>query len=58
MDVAERLDAVDLRDVRMVERSEQLRLALEAGPAVVVIDEVCGRTLIATSRLSLVSCAR
>jgi hypothetical protein len=42
----------------MVERSEQLRLALEAGPAVVVIDEVCGRTLIATSRLSLVSCAR
>ena len=47
------------RDVRMVERGEHLRFALEAGEAFGIGGEApAGRTLIATSRLSLVSRAR
>ena len=60
------LDAVDLRDVRVVEGGEDLGLALEAGQAVAAARLGCagvsrrwaGRTLMATSRLSLVSRAR
>ena len=52
-------DAVDLRDVRVVERGERLRFARRTAPR----DRYRGRTtsgriLIATSRLSFVSRAR
>jgi hypothetical protein len=42
----------------MVERREHLRFALETGEAIVIVANACGKTLIATSRFSLVSCAR
>jgi hypothetical protein len=42
------LDAVDLRDGRMVQRGERLRLALEAPEAVRVRGKELGQDLIAT----------
>ena len=53
------LDAVDRRDVRVVERREQARLALEARePLGIGARTRAGSTLIATSRPSRVSRAR
>ena len=52
------LEAVDRADVRVVERREHLRLALEARQALGVVRDVRGSTLIATSRDSRVSGAR
>ena len=52
------LEAVDLRDVRMIERGEQARLALEARQALGIVATASGRTLMATSRSSFVSRAR
>jgi hypothetical protein len=49
---------VDRGDVRVVERREQLRLALEAREAVGIGGDGCVRNLSATSRPSLVSRAR
>ena len=49
------LDAVDRGDVRMIERGEHLRFALEAREAVGIVGDRGGSTLIATSRPSLVS---
>ena len=61
----ERLDAavasssaVDLRDVRVIERGKELRLALEAASRSGSVAKAPGRTLMATSRCSFVSCAR
>ena len=52
-------EAVDRGDVRVVERGEQLRLALEAGQALGIGRATsAGSTLIATSRPSFVSVAR
>ena len=45
-------------DVRVVERGEQLGLALEPGEPLGVGANASGSTLIATSRPSLVSLAR
>jgi hypothetical protein len=52
------LEPINVRDVRMIERREKLRLALEAGAAVASPDTASGSTFSATSRLSLVSRAR
>ena len=53
------LEAVDGADVRMVERWRAARLALEARePLGDRRRTACGRILIATSRPSVVSCAR
>ena len=52
------LEAVDLRDVGMVQRGENPRFALEAGEPLGVGGEAAGRTLIATSRWSFGSRAR
>ena len=46
---------VDARDVRMVQRSEELRFRLEPRQALLVFANSSGRTLIATSRSSLLS---
>ena len=52
-------DAVDRADVRVIQRGEHARLALEARAPLRVGDvNAGGRTLIATSRPSVVSCAR
>ena len=51
-------DAVDRADVRMIQRGEHPRLALEAREPIRVGRERGGRTLIATSRPSVASCAR
>ena len=50
--------AVDRRDVGMVERRQHLCFPREAGEAVGIVGEDSGRTLMATSRPSLVSVAR
>jgi len=42
----------------MIERGEHLRFTAEAGDAVTVDGEASGRIFNATSRLSLLSCAR
>ena len=49
---------VDVRDVRMVQRRQHLRFALESRKAIGILREASGNTLIATSRLSFVSRAR
>ena len=51
-------EAVDVRDVGMVERRQHLRFAVEARQALRVVAKSSGRTLIATSRFSFVSRAR
>ena len=52
-------EAVDRRDVRMVERRQHLRLALEARQALrIARPNASGSTLIATSRSSFASRAR
>jgi hypothetical protein len=57
VDIAALLEAVDVCDMRVVERREDPCLALEAGKTVGVQKRV-GSTLIATSRPSLGSLAR
>ena len=52
------LDAVDVRDVRMIERREHFRFALEPRQPIAIVGDVAGRTLIATSRFSFESRAR
>ena len=52
------LEAVDVRDVRMIERREHLRLALKRASRSGSAANGSGRTLIATSRFSFVSRAR
>ena len=48
------LEPVDRRDVRMIQRGEHLRLALEARQALgIAARTASGRTLIATSRSKL-----
>ena len=49
---------VDREDVRMRQRRDGLRFALEAGAPLGIAREARGRILIATSRLSRVSRAR
>jgi hypothetical protein len=52
-------DAIDRGDIRMIERSQQLGLALESRHAIRIARERrAGNTFSATSRLSLVSLAR
>ena len=52
-------EAVDLRDVRMVQRGEDFGFALEPRqPIGIARRTTSGRTLIATSRFSFVSVAR
>ena len=53
-----RADVVDREDVRVRERGDGLRFALEAREPIGVAREPLGRTLMATSRLSRVSRAR
>jgi hypothetical protein len=48
-------EPVNLSDVRMIERGEELRFALETGAAP---EKTSGSTFSATSRFSLVSRAR
>ena len=52
------LEAVDRADVRMIQRGEHPRLALEAREPIRIAGERRGRTLIATSRPSFASRAR
>ena len=52
------LEAVDVRDVRMIQRRERLRFALKPREAIGIRREGVGRILIATWRSSLVSVAR
>ena len=51
-------EAVDARDVRVIQRGQHLRFALEPRQALGSAANASGRTLIATSRLSFVSRAR
>ena len=51
-------DAVNRRDIRMVDRREELRLAFEPSQPLAVARSPSGRTLIATSRARRASCAR
>ena len=54
VDAVRFLEAVNVRDVRMVQRREDLRLALEAREALRIASRTTsGRTLIATSRFEL-----
>ena len=56
LDAVRVFEAVDARDVRMIQRGEHLRFALEAGQALgIAARRASGRTLIATSRFSFVS---
>ena len=48
-------EAIDLRDVRMIEDGEQLRFATEPREAVGIVGNGGSRTLIATRRFSFVS---
>ena len=57
-DAAGFFQAVDRRDIGMIERGQHLRFALESRHALGVAGEASGRTLSATSRFSLVSRAR
>ena len=52
------LEAMDLRDVRVIEGGEHSRFSLEAREAIGIVGDTWRRTLIATSRLSVVSRAR
>ena len=52
------LRSVDCGDVRMVERGEHARFALESLQAIRIIGNAGGRSLMATSRPSLLSRAR
>ena len=52
------LEAVNLRNVRVIERGERLRFTLEAGEALRVVDERLRQDFSATSRPSRVSRAR
>ena len=52
------LEPVDRRDVRVVERRQHLRLALEPRQALGILRQPSGSTLIATSRSSFASRAR
>ena len=52
------LEPVDGRDVRMIQRGERLRFALEPREALRIVREGVGRILIATARSSFVSRAR
>ena len=58
MRLAAVLEPVNRADVRMVERGQHLRFALEAGQAFGIGREGSGRIFSATSRLSFVSRAR
>jgi hypothetical protein len=49
---------VNVRDVRVVQRGEDLRFALEAGEAIGIGGEGLGQDFSATSRFSFVSRAR
>ena len=51
-------ETVDRRDVRMIERGEELRFALEACDAIRILRKRIWQTLIATSRFKRVSLAR
>ena len=57
-DAAGVFEAVDLRDVRMIERREHLRFTTETREAIGIVGDAGSRTLIATSRFSFVSRAR
>jgi hypothetical protein len=58
MDAARVLEAVDLRDVRMIERREQMRSRRKRASRSGSVATPDGRTFSATSRSSLVSRAR
>ena len=51
-------EAVDVRDIRMVQRRERLRFALNRARRSGSLANASGRTLIATSRSNFVSRAR
>ena len=54
-----RLDAIDRSDVRMVQRGQDFRFALEPGESLRVTGQLtAGSTLIATARFRVVSMAR
>ena len=56
--MARLFDAVDVRDVGMIQRGERHRLTLNRPSRSGSLAKVSGRTLMATSRFSFVSRAR